>query len=271
MKSSTSKKFAELVTKFPKTVLIFVAGLLVLSSFNLSNFKLDASSDSLVLETDDDLKYYREISEDYSSSDFLIVIFEPNEDLFSQKVVSQVRSMVDSFTNIEGVKSVLSYLDAPLLFSPKMPMTELVDNLRTSFSDLIKVAPNLTEEHTGMLSNIKKPNRLVDRAISLMTLPNQEKQEILEEVNIKTRIDKAVSIINREIQRIKLGEEIQTEVHDEIAKTQREYYLREQMKAIQKELGEDEGTVELKELENRIKIVSERFKTFSGLTDNPTK
>jgi len=62
MKSSTSKKFAELVTNFPKIVLIFVFGLLVLSSFNLSNFKLDASSDSLVLETDDDLKYYREIS-----------------------------------------------------------------------------------------------------------------------------------------------------------------------------------------------------------------
>ena len=104
-----------------------------------------------------------------------------------------------------------------------------------------------------MLSNIQKPNRLVDRAVSLMTLPNQEKQDILEEINIKKRIEKAISIINREIQRIKLGEEIQTEVHEEIAKTQREYYLREQMKAIQKELGEDEGTVELKELEDRIK------------------
>ena len=92
MKSSTSKKFAELVTNFPKTVLIFVVGLLVLSSFNLSNFKLDASSDSLVLETDDDLKYYREISKDYSSSDFLIVIFEPNEDLFSQKKSNFVES-----------------------------------------------------------------------------------------------------------------------------------------------------------------------------------
>tara|TARA_X000001036_G_scaffold440008_1_gene493678 strand:- start:95 stop:2482 length:2388 start_codon:yes stop_codon:yes gene_type:complete len=127
------------------------------------------------------------------------------------------------------------------------------ESLRKSFADLIKVAPNLTEEHTGMLSNIKKPNRLVDRAVSLMTLSNQEKQDILEEINIKKRIEKAISIINREIQRIKLGEEIQTEVHDEIAKTQREYYLREQMKAIQKELGEDEGTVELKELEDKIK------------------
>ena len=131
MKITISKRFAELVTGFPKTVLIFVAGLLFLSSFNLKDFKLDASSDSLVLESDDDLKYYREVSADYSSSDFLIVIFEPKEDLFSKKVISQVRSMVDSFTELEGVESVLSYLDAPLLFSPKMPMTELVDNLRT--------------------------------------------------------------------------------------------------------------------------------------------
>jgi len=131
MKITISKRFAELVTGFPKTVLIFVAGLLFLSSFSLKDFKLDASSDSLVLESDDDLKYYREVSADYSSSDFLIVIFEPKEDLFSKKVISQVRSMVDSFTELEGVESVLSYLDAPLLFSPKMPMTELVDNLRT--------------------------------------------------------------------------------------------------------------------------------------------
>ena len=135
----------------------------------------------------------------------------------------------------------------------ELELIGISDKLRNSFSDLIKVAPNLTEEHTGMLSNIQKPNRLVDRAISLMTLSNQEKQDILEETNVKKRIEKAISIINREIQRIKLGDEIQTEVHDEIAKTQREYYLREQMKAIQKELGEDEGTVELNELEDRIK------------------
>ena len=65
MKITISKRFAELVTGFPKTVLFFVAGLLILSSFNLKDFKLDASSDSLVLESDDDLKYYREVSADY--------------------------------------------------------------------------------------------------------------------------------------------------------------------------------------------------------------
>ena len=194
------------------------------------------------------------------------------EDLYSYgtlATVLKVFAMPDNSKSaiVQGIArvKVLDYLEKEPYFKAvvakvsddpvddQFEIDDIVDNLRTSFSDLIKVAPNLTEEHTGMLSNIKKPNRLVDRAISLMTLPNQEKQEILEEVNIKNRIDKAVSIINREIQRIKLGEEIQTEVHDEIAKTQREYYLREQMKAIQKELGEDEGTVELKELEDKIK------------------
>ncbi len=129
----------------------------------------------------------------------------------------------------------------------------LGNNLRQVFSELIQVAPNLSEEHTGMLSNIQKPSRLADRTVSLLTVPNPEKQEVLEELNVKKRVEKAINILSKEIQRIKLGEEIQTEVHDEIAKSQREYYLREQLKAIKRELGEDESQVELKDIEDAIK------------------
>tara|TARA_Y100001970_G_scaffold66785_1_gene85205 strand:- start:33 stop:2456 length:2424 start_codon:yes stop_codon:yes gene_type:complete len=194
------------------------------------------------------------------------------EDLYSYgtlATVLKVFAMPDNSKSaiVQGISRVkiLDYIEKEPYFKAavstisddpvpdELELISISDKLRKSFSDLIKVAPNLTEEHTGMLSNIQKPNRLVDRAISLMTLSNQEKQDILEQTNVKKRIEQAISIINREIQRIKLGDEIQTEVHDEIAKTQREYYLREQMKAIQKELGEDEGTVELKELEDRIK------------------
>ena len=134
-----------------------------------------------------------------------------------------------------------------------LELDALAKNLRDTFTELIQVAPNLTEEHSGMLSNIQNPSRLADRAVSLLTVPNQEKQEVLEELEVKKRVEKTITILTREIQRIKLGEEIQTEVHDEISKTQREYYLREQMKAIKRELGEDEETVEIKELEDRIK------------------
>jgi len=126
-----SKSFSQFITTNLKTLFVIFVAALIFSISNVGNFKLDASSDSLVLESDDDLKYYREVNSDYSSSDFLIVIFDPYEDLFSKKTISQVREMVTVFENIEGVESVLSYLDAPLLFSPKMSMSELVDNLRT--------------------------------------------------------------------------------------------------------------------------------------------
>ena len=135
----------------------------------------------------------------------------------------------------------------------ELEVEALAKNLRNTFSELIQVAPNLTEEHSGMLSNIQKPSRLADRAVSLLTVPNKEKQDVLEELDVKKRVEKTNTLLTREIQRIKLGEEIQTEVHDEISKTQREYYLREQMKAIKRELGEDEETVDIKELEDRIK------------------
>jgi len=92
----------------------------------------------------------------------------------------------------------------------------------------------------------------VDRAIHLLNVPVGEKQEVLEQLNIKKRLERSTIIINKEIQRIELGEMIQSEVQDEISKTQREYFLREQMKTIKKELGEDESTMEIKELEEKI-------------------
>ena len=130
-----SKLFSNYITSSPKIFLSVFFLALIFSISNLDNFKLDASSDSLVLESDDDLKYYREVSADYSSSDFLIIIFDPREDLFAEQTISKVREMVSVFEQINGVESVLSYLDAPLLFSPKMGMSELADNLRTIEAD----------------------------------------------------------------------------------------------------------------------------------------
>ena len=64
----------------------------------------------------------------------------------------------------------------------------LSNNLRQVFNELIQVAPNLSEEHTGMLSNIQKPARLAARAVSLLTVSNPEKQDVLEELDIKQRV-----------------------------------------------------------------------------------
>ncbi|MEA3286128.1 MAG: endopeptidase La [Candidatus Marinimicrobia bacterium] len=125
-------------------------------------------------------------------------------------------------------------------------------NIRSLFRELSKVADYITQEHISLLSNIQHPARLVDRAVSMMQLSNTEKQDILEEKDVNERLKKATVLINREIQRQEIGEKIQTEVQEEISKSQREYFLREQMKAIKKELGEDDQTLEIKELEEKI-------------------
>ncbi len=195
------------------------------------------------------------------------------EDLYSYGTLAIVLKVFDMPDNsksaiVQGVERVkmLKYVNDDPYYIAKVTrikdveetdieLDALVKNLRKAFSELIQVAPNLTEEHSGMLSNIQKPARLADRAISLLTVSNSEKQDILEELDVKARVEKAIAVLSREMQRIKLGEEIQSEVHDEISKTQREYYLREQMKAIKKELGEDEGSVELNELEEKVKEV----------------
>ncbi len=197
------------------------------------------------------------------------------EDLYSYGTLSMVLKVFDMPDNsksaiVQGVERVkiLSYVkddpyyvavvdkvhDEPI--KDMITIDALTNNLRKIFLELVNVAPNLTEEHSGMLNNIQKPNRLADRAISLLTVSNGEKQTILEELSIRKRIEGTINIIQKEIQRIKLGEEIQSEVQDEISKSQREYYLREQLKAIRKELGEDEGSVELQELEKKVQAAN---------------
>ena len=131
MPGKTLHTYASFLSKKPLIVLFIILVLLGLSASNLSKFKLDASSDSLVLENDEDLKYYREISKEYSTVDFLVVLFTPKTDLFDRETIGIVRGLADQLESLDGISSVLSYLDAPLLFSPKMSLSKLDDNLRT--------------------------------------------------------------------------------------------------------------------------------------------
>ena len=145
--------------------------------------------------------------------------------------------------SIEGIEEI---------YDADLETDAMSANIRTLFRELSKVADYITQEHISLLSNIQHPARLVDRAVSMMQLSNTEKQGILEETDVTERLKKATVLINREIQRQEIGEKIQTEVQEEISKSQREYFLREQMKAIKKELGEDDQTLEIKELEEKI-------------------
>lgn len=131
----------------------------------------------------------------------------------------------------------------------------LVGNIRSLFQKIVGLAPYLTPEHVMLVTNTESPGRLADIIAWNLNVATNEKQAILELVDLKERLEKLTYILNKELQILELGSKIQSEVQGEISKTQREYYLREQLKAIKKELGEDddERTVEINELKRKIK------------------
>ena len=108
--------------------LVFV--LTIITSVGLSNFKLDASSDALVLESDESLKTYREAEEEFGDSSFLIVTYEPKNELFSEYSLKKITELESDLKNINGVDSVLSILDAPIFFQPRVGLSEVSDNLK---------------------------------------------------------------------------------------------------------------------------------------------
>jgi ATP-dependent Lon protease len=129
----------------------------------------------------------------------------------------------------------------------------LVMNLKNLFQKAVELAPHLTVELKNMVMNIKDPGILTDIVASNLNINPSEKQEVLEIVTVKDRLNKVHLLLAREVQILELGDKIQSQVKEDIDKTQREYYLREQMKAIKKELGEiDEHSAELKELKDKI-------------------
>jgi ATP-dependent Lon protease len=129
----------------------------------------------------------------------------------------------------------------------------LVMNLKNLFQRAVELAPHLTVELKNMVLNIKDPGILADIIASNLNINPSEKQEVLEIEKAKDRLTKVHLLLAREVQVLELGDKIQSQVKEDIDKTQREYYLREQMKAIKKELGEmDEYSTELKELKQKV-------------------
>src|SRR6202522_3887248 len=127
-------------------------------------------------------------------------------------------------------------------------------NVLTLFQQIVAGSPTLSDELSTVAMNIEEPGRLVDFiASSLPSLSTPDKQDTLETLEIRVRLEKINQHLAKELEVQQLRNKIQSEVQDRVQQTQREYYLREQMKAIQKELGEqDEGARDTEELRQKI-------------------
>ncbi|MFT7267415.1 MAG: putative RND superfamily exporter protein [Porticoccus sp.] len=124
--------YESLILRRPVASIIFVILVAIGMAFGLPNFKLDASADSLTLENDTSLAYYREALQRYGSSDFLVVTYTPYEgDLFDDDSLDTLHEMHKELEKIDGVANVISMMNVPLLYSPKITVSQLKDAPRT--------------------------------------------------------------------------------------------------------------------------------------------
>jgi ATP-dependent Lon protease len=151
------------------------------------------------------------------------------------------RIRVDRFTATEPfVKASVSALDE--ILDGGVEVDAQVRNLINQFQRLVQSSQNISNDLGDMVlsAGAGDPARLSDLAASVLNIAVEEKIGLLERNNVKDRVQKIVEIITREVELQEISSRIQSQVADEVGKTQRQYYLREQMKAIQKELGEDD-------------------------------
>jgi len=200
-------------------------------------------------------------------------IEEPTpEDLFQIGVAANVlkmlkfpdgslRVLVQGITRIkcENFLQDEPYLKATVeklkdIYEDNIEMDALSRNVTIQFQRIVTLIPHLPEELQIAIMNIHDFGKLADFVVANLSFGLQEKQEVLEALDVRARLERLTVFLNRELEVLEMGSKIQTKVQSELGKNQREFYLREQLKAIQKELGmADERTTELNELAEKIK------------------
>jgi ATP-dependent Lon protease len=141
----------------------------------------------------------------------------------------------------------------PDVIEQSTELEALTRNVQSTFSEIIEAIPYLPEELQLAVANLDDPSALSHLISGALRISTEEKQELLEAVDVTRRLRRLSEILARELEVVQLGSKIQSQVESEIDKGQREYFLRQQLKAIQEELGEaDEQQAEVNELRQRL-------------------
>ena len=203
--------FNFLVDKSKFFVFLLIA-LSLISILGLPKFQLDASSDTLLLDNDPDLKTYRENSRKYGSSDFLVIAFTPNEEIFTSETVSLLKNLVEDLKNVNGIKNVLSLFDVPLLKYSEQSISELAENvvtLSTENVDLTKAKYEFetNEVYRGLLIS----EDLKTIAFQMSLEPNKEYQKLISKrydlIDLEMTLEEEVFKNNLEILDLKIDEQ----------------------------------------------------------------
>jgi ATP-dependent Lon protease len=145
---------------------------------------------------------------------------------------------------------------APDVVNQSPELVALMRNVQQTFSDIVQHVPYLPEELQVMVANVEDPGALANLIAGALRLTTAEKQELLEELDVAKRLRRLSEVLARELELVAIGSKIQSQVQSELDKGQREYFLRQQLKAIQEELGEtDEVQAEVSELREQLDAI----------------
>ena len=195
-----------------KFFIFLLITLSVISLLGLPKFQLDASSDTLLLDNDPDLKIYRENSRKYGSSDFLVIAFTPNKDIFTNETVFLLKNLVEDLKQVAGIKNVLSLFDVPLLKYSEQSISELAENVVTLSTenvnlDKAKYEFETNEVYRGLL--ISEDLRTIAFQMSLE--PNRQYQKLISErydlLDLENSLDDETFKLNLEILDSKIEEQ----------------------------------------------------------------
>ena len=159
---------------------------------------------------------------------------------------------------IDSWKTELPYLVAeiselPDVVEESLELTALMRSVQQTFSQIVEAVPYLPEELQNAVAYVEDASALSHLIAGSLRMPTEQKQALLEEVDVAKRLRRLTEILARELEIVSIGSEIQSQVHAEMDKTQREFLLRQQLKAIQDELGEfDESAAEANELREQL-------------------
>jgi ATP-dependent Lon protease len=196
------------------------------------------------------------------------------DDLYEVGIVSQVHKMFKlpdgslrlivqglSRVRLDEITETRPYLRARVTPAPevvgdadRLEIDALMRNIRTNFQQIVSLSPLLSDDLQTLAADIAEPGRLADFvASSLTTIATPAKQAVLEALDVRARMDDLNRLLIKELDVLELGSKIQSQVQSEVGKNQREYFLREQLKAIQKELGEgDDQSKDVDEFHDKI-------------------
>ncbi len=167
-------------------------------------------------------------------------------------VEGQSRARIESFADVKGyMRAIVS--EPPVIKSDDKRLTALVRSVMFKFEEYIKLNHKMSPEVIVSVSQIEDPEQIANAIASHITLKTADKQNLLEKMDLEERVETLLRYMEREISILKVEKKIYKRVKSQIDKNQKEYYLNEQMKAIQAELGEEDELSELDALKKKIK------------------